>query len=122
MSVYRGIPVKTFVLMPALIGKPLVYTSHVSAFMQITSLAGDFYKPARDNKTMALFGENVLSAEGDVWKRHRRVTAPAFSPSAMRNVWETTARVYLDILTSEGWYSAATTPTVNANLISHKVI
>lgn len=65
-------------------------------------------------------GENVITTEGDAWKRHRRVTGPAFNHSTYRNVWDTVADVYADMLKQEGWLHADETPPANFNDITHK--
>lgn len=114
-------PLRTFTIRPVLLGNSVFFSGHISAFVQTHALSGAFYKAAKENEALALFGENVVTAEGDVWKRHRRITAPAFSSSTHKNVWETTERVYADIIESEGWNATAVTPTVNANTITHKV-
>ena len=66
-------------------------------------------------------GFNVVGSEGEVWKRHRRIAAPAFNHATYRNVWSTTARVYADMLDKEGWKNVNETPITNFNKITHKV-
>ena len=66
-------------------------------------------------------GENVITTDGDVWRRHRRITAPAFNQSAYEYVWETTAALYEDMLRQEGWKEAKTGCIVDINVITHKV-
>ena len=39
----------------------------------------DFIKPAQIYDGLNVFGRNVDSAEGEVWQRHRRITAPALN-------------------------------------------
>ena len=70
-----------------------------------------------------LLGDNVVVAEGDAWKRHRRVTAPAFNHTTYKNVWETTVRVYGEMLSAEGWEDADAqeTPITDFSVITHKV-
>lgn len=122
--VYKDAPLKTFILRPVMNGVPHIFTSSLSVLVQTTALAGAFIKPQHVNVALELFGDNVVIAEGDVWKRHRRVTAPAFGPEAIRNVWETTARVYSELLETQGWRGDATkieTPVINVNNITHKV-
>ena len=66
-------------------------------------------------------GDNVITAEGEGWKRHRRIVAPAFNHATYRNVWETTARVYNDMLRYEGWEHVDETSPAEFNRITHKV-
>ena len=64
---------------------------------------------------------NVLTTEGEDWKRHRRIAAPAFNQTTYRNVWESTVRVYKDILNKEGWESQSSVTIANFSHITHKV-
>jgi cytochrome P450 len=36
-------------------------------------------KPVEQYKNINLFGDNIVSSEGDEWKRFRKISAPAFS-------------------------------------------
>ena len=62
-----------------------------------------------------------MTTIGDDWKRHRRITAPAFNHLTYRNVWDTTVRVYADMLDKEGWNSVGETGVTNVNKATHKV-
>ena len=66
-------------------------------------------------------GENVVSAEGDTWKRHRRITAPSFNQTTYRNVWTTTEGVYKDMLDREGWRIVDEAKVSNIGVLTHKV-
>ena len=66
-------------------------------------------------------GDNVVTTIGDTWKRHRRITAPSFSHSTYRNVWDTTVSVYADMLDKEGWKDVGETPLTDINKATHKV-
>ncbi|THH08156.1 hypothetical protein EW145_g2891 [Phellinidium pouzarii] len=120
-SLYDNAPLKTLTITPILFGQTFMYTKNVQAFYQSHSLTSAFYKPANSNPALRMLGENVASAEGDIWKRHRRITAPAFNHSTYRNVWDTTARVYADSIDKEGWSNVEETPVVNFNTVTHKV-
>ena len=68
-----------------------------------------------------MFGDNVVTSLGDTWKRHRRITAPSFNHSTYKNVWNTTVRVYADMIAREGWRNVDETPVININNVTHKV-
>ncbi|KAI5115166.1 hypothetical protein M0805_003202, partial [Coniferiporia weirii] len=120
-SLYENAPLKTLAITPILYGETFIYSSSVPSFHQSHNLSSAFFKPANSNAILRMFGENVVSAEGDVWKRHRRITAPAFNHTTYRNVWDTTARVYTDMIDNEGWRNVDETPTTEFNKISHKL-
>ncbi|OBZ67417.1 hypothetical protein A0H81_12673 [Grifola frondosa] len=50
-----------------------------------------------------LWGENVFSAELDIYKRHRRVVGAAFAGSISNEVVRETARLYHEMMDWEGW-------------------
>jgi hypothetical protein len=46
---------------------------------EITSSRVKYLKPVEHFKIINLFGNNIVSSEGDEWKRFRKISAPAFS-------------------------------------------
>jgi cytochrome P450 len=66
-------------------------------------------------------GENVVASEGEVWKRHRRITAPAFTQSAYEHVWKVTAGVYADINEKDAWLGRDVVDVTDINKLTHKV-
>ena len=70
-----------------------------------------------------MFGDNVVSSEGEMWKRHRRITAPAFNHTTYKNVWDTSVRVYEEMLVAEGWKdpNIRETKITDFSEITHKV-
>ncbi|KAI5116138.1 hypothetical protein M0805_006319 [Coniferiporia weirii] len=120
-SLYEKSPLKTLAIMPILYGETFIYSSSAPSFHQNHNLTSAFFKPANSNQSLRMLGENVLSAEGNVWKRHRRITAPAFNHATYRNVWNTTACVYADMLENEGWRNVGETLATDVNKITHKL-
>jgi cytochrome P450 len=49
------------------------------AVEEMTARPNEFIKPTWMYRVLSFFGQNVVITEGDVWRRHRRITAPAFS-------------------------------------------
>lgn len=69
-----------------------------------------------------MLGENLASTEGDAWRRHRRIAAPAFNHTTYRNVWDTTARVFEEMKVTEGWNGMPEANVANVGTITHKVL
>lgn len=40
----------------------------------------------------AFYGQNVSSTNGEMWRRHRKITGLAFNEATMRSVWDETSR------------------------------
>lgn len=68
---------------------------------QISSGRGSFKKSLQEYEILRTFGNNLIVAEGEDWKRQRRICAPAFSDKNNRLVW-TTANGFMDDMLG-GW-------------------
>jgi len=63
-----------------------------SAIMSMTTRRNDFLKPVEIYGIIDIFGRSMLSAEGDEWKRHRRVVGLAFNERSNALVWKESVR------------------------------
>jgi len=118
-KMYNDAPLKTVILNAWLYGGSIVYSRSMPVMRQILSLNSPFEKV--DTKDLNFMGLNLVTAQNEFWKRHRRITAPAFNQKTYRNVWETTANVYHDMVKNEGWEALNQTGVVKANHITHKL-
>ncbi|VDC07904.1 unnamed protein product [Peniophora sp. CBMAI 1063] len=73
---------------------------------QVTSDRTRFEKPVEVYESICLYGSNIVASEGDEWKRHRKITAPAFSENNNRLVWDETAHIVDDLL-NDVWGNAS---------------
>lgn len=55
---------------------------------QIVTRRNDFPKPIEIYGSVDLFGKNVVSTEGSVWRHHRKITAPPFTEKNNHLVWQ----------------------------------
>ena len=46
---------------------------------EITTYRHRFSKPLFRYEVLTVFGPNIVAAEGEEWKKYRKITAPAFS-------------------------------------------
>lgn len=56
-----------------------MFTMNAGAIRQITSRREHFPKPTESYELLAIFGANVLTTEGAIWRMHRKVTAASFN-------------------------------------------
>ncbi|KAJ3484829.1 hypothetical protein NLI96_g5370 [Meripilus lineatus] len=56
-----------------------------------------FPKPIELYKPILFFGDNVVASEHDQWKRHRKISAPAFTEPNNKLVWHETIHVINDL-------------------------
>ena len=52
----------------------------------------EFVKPVEIYEIVDFFGSNILTTEGETWKRHRKVMAPTFSERSNGMVWRESLR------------------------------
>ena len=77
-----------------------VNSSNAEANHFITSRRNDFVKPTEFYGVVDIFGSSIISTEGDVWKRHRKVVAPAFAEKSNMLVWKESLRQASEMLKS----------------------
>jgi cytochrome P450 len=75
--------------------KTTIFLADAAAIKEVTTARSRFPKPFMPFSRV--MGDNIVTAEGEEWKRHRKVTAPAFSERNIRLVWDETARVMFDL-------------------------
>lgn len=69
-------------------GKNSVYVCDPEATVQITTRRNDFPKPIEIYGSVDLFGKNVISTEGSIWRHHRKITSPPFTEKNNHLVWQ----------------------------------
>jgi cytochrome P450 len=67
-------------------------TSDASLIRQITIRRDDFVKPVATYKVIDILGGNIVTAEGEDWKRQKKIVGPSFSERSNRLVWEESLR------------------------------
>lgn len=67
-------------------------TSDPVAITQISSRRSHFIKASEFYEIVDIFGRSIISAEGEEWKRHRKVVAPAFAEKSNVLVWQESLR------------------------------
>ncbi|GJE97102.1 cytochrome P450 [Phanerochaete sordida] len=66
-----------------------------AAIKEVTSSRLLFPKPPYP--ALRVWGGNIIASDGEEWKRHRKVSAPAFSEPNNRLVWTETVKIMLDL-------------------------
>ncbi|KAI0326144.1 cytochrome P450 [Cubamyces sp. BRFM 1775] len=73
------------------------YIADAAITKEVLGARARFPKPTETYEVLATFGSNILVTEGDVWKRQRKIAAPAFSERNNRLVWDETIRIVEDL-------------------------
>ena len=71
-------------------GGMILHTADANVIAEIMARATDFPKPTHIYRHIELYGKNVVSSEGAMWRRHRKLTSPAFTEKNNRLVWKET--------------------------------
>ncbi|KAJ7726005.1 hypothetical protein DFH07DRAFT_758359, partial [Mycena maculata] len=92
-------------MVPLLVGAPRFYASSPDVMKQLLNneLETRLMKPNWLTSTLLLWGDKLFSANGDMWKRHRRILAPAFPAKTYTLVVSQTAAVCQEMIIAEAW-------------------
>ena len=67
-----------------------LFTADADVISQITTRKTDFPKPLEVYGSLRLYGNNVVTSEGQTWRHHRKITSPPFSEKNNHLVWNET--------------------------------
>ena len=57
----------------------VLYTADADVISQITTRRSDFPKQVDIYEPLKIYGNNVVTTEGQLWRHHRKITGPPFS-------------------------------------------
>ena len=60
-------------------GEIILFTQSADAIRQIVTRREDFPKPTENYDILAMYGRNVVTTEGALWRLHRKTTAASFN-------------------------------------------
>ena len=96
--VYKSLGTDTFLTVsPAGIA---MYTCDPGVISQITTRRNDFPKPTKIYTSLDIYGKNVVSTEGQMWRQHRKATAAQFTEANNHIVWSETIDQALKMVSS----------------------
>ncbi|KAF8075089.1 cytochrome P450 [Lyophyllum atratum] len=92
-------------IVPVLSGPSMYYTASLDVMRQVLSAEGKTHliKPRDLTSVLLLWGDNLISANGEMWKRHRRHVGPAFTAKTYSLVWAETVATYNEMVSAQGW-------------------
>ncbi|KAI4098632.1 MAG: hypothetical protein LQ339_006365 [Xanthoria mediterranea] len=67
-------------------------TADAAVIDQITRRRHDFPKPTEVYGALEIYGQNVVTTEGNLWKHHRKTVSPPFNEKNNRMVWHESLR------------------------------
>ena len=66
----------------------VLWTVDADVINQLTTRRVDFPKPIDMYGSVDIFGKNVVSTEGQIWRQHRKITSPPFTEKNNHMVWD----------------------------------
>lgn len=84
-SIFQQLGCDSFILVSS--AKNSFNTADAAVIDQITKRRTDFPKPVEVYGSLELYGKNVVSTEGNLWKHHRKTVSPPFNEKNNRLVW-----------------------------------
>ena len=73
-------------------GGNMLFTANAEVIAQVTTRRADFPKPTWMYRNVEVYGHNVVSSEGQEWRRQRKVTSPPFTEKNNQLVWAESMR------------------------------
>ena len=104
-ELFRKLGTDTFLTVAPGTPGTMLWTADANVISQITTRRNDFPKPIHMYGSVDIFGKNVVSTEGQVWRHHRKVVSPPFTEKNNHLVWSETLVQAQDMLQS--WLGAA---------------
>ncbi|KAJ7590446.1 cytochrome P450 [Mycena floridula] len=114
---------ETFSVVPFLAGPVGLYTSNIDIARQVV-IGGhktSFIKPEAMSQALLIFGMNLIAADSEMWRKHRRVLGPAFNTVLYRAVWTKTIKTYREMVKEEGWLDKKTVKVPVIQALTFKV-
>ena len=84
-------------------------TASADVISQITTRKNDFPKPLEVYESIRIYGNNVVTSEGQVWRHHRKIASPPFSEKNNQLVWTETLEQGQAMI--NGWFDGNTAKT-----------
>ncbi|PFH49865.1 hypothetical protein AMATHDRAFT_4487 [Amanita thiersii Skay4041] len=102
---YKKFNNETVSIVPFIMGEPALYTSNLDIARQVVAGGhkSSFIKPISASRALLAWGMNLFTADGENWRKHRRIMGPAFNNRLYQHVWNETLKVYHEMVACEGW-------------------
>lgn len=68
----------------------VLYTADADVVNQITTRRNDFPKALEVYESLKIYGNNVVTSEGQLWRHHRKIVSPPFTEKNNHLVWAET--------------------------------
>ncbi|PPQ65337.1 hypothetical protein CVT26_000052 [Gymnopilus dilepis] len=104
-NLYKRFGHDTFSVVSFVTGPSGFYSANLDIARQV-AIGGhktSFVKPRDMSRALLLWGMNIVAADGELWRKHRRIMGPAFNMDLYQLVWQESLRMYKEMIAAEGW-------------------
>lgn len=98
IEIFQRVGADTFFVVSP--GGMMLHTADPAVISQITTRRNDFPKPTAIYRSLDIYGKNVVSSEGAMWRQHRKATSPPFTEKNNHLVWAESIDQASDMLAS----------------------
>lgn len=98
IQIFQRVGSDTFITVAP--GGLMMHTADPAVISQITTRRNDFPKPTAIYRSVDVYGKNVVSTEGAMWRQHRKATSPPFTEKNNHLVWAESIDQASDMLAS----------------------
>ncbi|KIM47101.1 hypothetical protein M413DRAFT_64094 [Hebeloma cylindrosporum] len=86
-------------------GGPAIFSANLDVARQVAGGGhkSSFFKPENASRALLAWGMNLVAADKETWRKHRRVMGPAFNNNLYEMVWKQTLTTYREMVSAEGW-------------------
>ncbi|KAF4633652.1 hypothetical protein G7Y89_g4461 [Cudoniella acicularis] len=85
---FKALGTDTFLIVAP--GGIILNTADADVISQVLARGQDFPKATEIYRSINIYGRNVVSSDGPIWRHHRKITSPAFSERNNHLVWKET--------------------------------
>lgn len=117
-NIYEELGCDAFIIVSP--GKNLLAVADADAISQITTRRADFPKPIDIYGSVDIYGKNVVSTEGAIWRQHRKITSPPFTERNNRIVWQES--IHQAKMMMAGWMSPEDEVSKTINNVSDEAM
>ena len=84
-AIHKKLGADTFLVVAP--GGNILWCCDADVIAQMTARRADFPKPIHMYGMVDIYGKNVVSAEGQMWRQHRKILSPPFTEESNHLVW-----------------------------------
>ncbi|KAH7926118.1 cytochrome P450 [Leucogyrophana mollusca] len=122
-NIYAQYCSDTVSVIPFIHGAPTLYTRSMDVARQVVAAghkSATFGKTDSMSAAFLFWGPNIVAAERDLWRKHRRIMGPAFNNQTYALVWTASQNLYADLLEAEGWNNRHTIDVPSVQKLTFK--